>query len=120
MKKQAFAELLLNDLRELKFPLKYTFFMPENVLERHKETLKGPYLVQINDMEDVCISKFQQLERLQNETSSLSTTATKHHRLLKLTLTDGRQVVCGMEYVFLDELDEQVSLGAKVEISLLH
>jgi hypothetical protein len=119
MTKQSFSELLLSDLRLLEFPPNYAFFMPENVLERHKETLKGPYIVQINDMKDVGSSLLTQIEKLQNEKLQNEKQAMpiSQHRLLKFTLTDGRQTFLGMEYAHLEELDEHVSMGAKVKSS---
>lgn len=112
MYKQDLLDLLLSDLRVLQFPPDYPFLLPENLLERHKEVLKGPYLVQIMDLKCVQSSLLQQLEGLQNE--NLSSIPLHKHRMLKLTLNDGRQSFFAMEHVHLVELDDNVTLGSKV------
>ena len=112
MSRQILLDLLLSDLRFLKLPSDYGFFVPENLLDRHKEVLRGPYIVQILDFKAIDSSIMHQLETLQNE-AHLWLSKNKH-RMLKLTLSDGRQTFIGMEQIRLEELDENIALGAKV------
>jgi hypothetical protein len=118
MNKASLTELLLHDLRKIHFPKDYPFFIPENIFERHRETLKGPYIVQIVTTQDVNSSLHQQTEKLEQENPS---SETKHppSRMLKFILHDGHQTCLAFEHLSLSELNSQSSLsliGTKVKL----
>jgi hypothetical protein len=67
--------------------------------------------LQIDTLVDVKESAHSQLEKIRSETGR---SASNHHRMLKLRLTDGHQTVVGMEYSRIADLSLATKPGVKV------
>ena len=75
-----FQQFLYSDLRNCGLGC-----APKNLSDKHKFTLAGPYVFQVNEI----FNAGEALESRQEESSS---------RNLKLALTDGKQIFHGFEY----------------------
>ncbi|KEH21003.1 putative RecQ mediated genome instability protein [Medicago truncatula] len=81
--------------------------LPSNVASMHLDTLPGPYVLQVDEIVNLCCplrSRYQQAPPTRK-------------RCLKLSMTDGIQRVFGMEYRSINALEVCASSGLKVAIS---
>lgn len=81
--------------------------LPSNVTSMHLDTLPGPYVLQVDEIVNLCCplrGRYQQAPPSKK-------------RCLKLSMTDGIQRVFGMEYRPIEALEVCASSGLKVAIS---
>ncbi|KAJ8673454.1 hypothetical protein QAD02_004716 [Eretmocerus hayati] len=121
-------QLLLNDLRETS---NEKGCLPRNLSNQKLITLPGKYMLQMDKMYDISVSKYKQLEKIRN-ISSENVDATENEnathedkfqawepkpkRMLQLFLTDGVQDVLAIEYQPIRFLKDTLDPGCKVLI----
>ncbi|GAB6023342.1 recQ-mediated genome instability protein 1 [Chamberlinius hualienensis] len=115
-----YSQWLFSDLHSLEFKC-----LPDKLNETSETTLHGFYALQIDSVEDISKSSYQQLLECQRKDySNAEVTAdtdekrnkvdVPKHRLLKLKLTDGVQNVTAHEYRPITCLNVQLLPGTKM------
>ena len=74
------------------------------------QTIKGPYVVQINNIRDISQPICEELEDSENKYST-----NNKFRTLMLELTDGNQTFKGLEYRHLNSISPKTPKGTKVK-----
>ncbi|CAH2092598.1 unnamed protein product [Euphydryas editha] len=115
IKKMTKEQWLLNNLADVSKGC-----LPPNLKSLNKTVLPHQYVLQINVAEDIGTPAYQQYLKLQKvNTDNLEATTNfdekvSSHRMLKLHMTDGVQIVTGIEYEPMRNLSLDVTPGSKV------
>ncbi|XP_067126155.1 recQ-mediated genome instability protein 1-like [Centruroides vittatus] len=122
IKDNVYKQWLIADLRDIGCSR-----LPQNIYSIQKNILQGNYVFQILTIQDISQSFYSQLIKLdgkENENiavsatpmSTLNTREIKPTRMLMLTLTDGVQILKGMEYKPIPFLHTKLPLGTKISV----
>ncbi|XP_023228569.1 recQ-mediated genome instability protein 1-like [Centruroides sculpturatus] len=123
IKDSVYKQWLIADLQEIGCSC-----LPQNIYSIQKNILQGNYVFQILTIQDISQSFYSQLIKLdgkENENTAVSATPMptlntweiKPTRMLMLTLTDGVQILKGMEYKPIPFLHTKLPSGTKVLFS---
>ncbi|XP_058789973.1 recQ-mediated genome instability protein 1-like [Phymastichus coffea] len=118
----------LNDMREVN---NENGCLPRNLINQKCITLPGKYILQVDKLYDISLSKYKQLEKIRNvslenieatenenkmQDDKFQTWEPKSKRMLQLFMTDGVQDILGIEYKSIRFLNEFKEPGFKVLI----
>ncbi|XP_043516463.1 recQ-mediated genome instability protein 1-like [Frieseomelitta varia] len=112
----------LSDLREIN---NENGSLPHNLSEQKFIVLNENYILQVEQMYDIAMSKYKQLEQIRNthisevelsEAEKMEKWEPPKKRMMQLRLTDGLQDVIGIEYSYISQLNDMLLPGYKVMI----
>ncbi|KAK1132769.1 hypothetical protein K0M31_014145 [Melipona bicolor] len=112
----------LSDLREIN---NENGSLPHNLSEQKFIVLNENYILQVEQMYDIAMSKYKQLEQIRNthisevelsEAEKMEKWEPPKKRMMQLQLTDGLQHVIGIEYSYISQLNDMLLPGYKVMI----
>ncbi|CAD1472451.1 unnamed protein product, partial [Heterotrigona itama] len=99
--------------------------LPHNLSEQKCIVLNENYILQVEQMYDIAMSKYKQLEQIRNthisevelsEAEKMEKWEPPKKRMMQLRLTDGLQDVIGIEYNYIPQLNDTLLPGYKVMI----